>query len=232
MALSYKNKKKTVLVIGGSGGIGTEIVKKMTSTGAKVLSPNERELNLQNEASIKEAMQKILKGYANIDVIIFSATLPLKNKHILDMGWKDFDAHIKLQARGFFNIFQNLKEQVKARHRTKFIVILTEYCIGKPPSGIADYVTAKYALMGLAKSMAVELAKYNCTVNMISPGMVNTGLMSFLPPKLIEITAESNPLKRLASTKDIADVVEFLASDKSEYLNGVNITVNGGGVMT
>ena len=77
-----------------------------------------------------------------------------------------------------------------------------------PPASLSDYITAKYGLMGLCKSLAVELAKYNCTINMISPGMTKTDLLSNLPPKLIEMTALQNPLKRIASVKDVANVAD------------------------
>jgi len=66
---------------------------------------------------------------------------------------------------------------------------------------------------------------------MISPGMTNTGLLSNFPSKLIELTAQKNLLKRIAEPKDIANVALFLASEESDYLNGVNIAVNGGNVM-
>lgn len=241
--------KKIALVIGGSGGIGSEIVKSLVKKDMKVCSTyykNEKnakksfqELNnvslylmdLCNNTSVNTAFNQIIKDHNIIDIIVFSVTFPTKNKQILSMEWKDFEEHINLQIKGFFNVIQNLKEQIKERHKTKFVIILTEYCIGKPPQGLSDYITAKYGLMGFAKSMAVELAKYNCTVNMVSPGMVETNLISNLPPKLIEITAENNPLKRIASPEDIANVVLFLSSDNSDYLNGVNIIVNGGGIL-
>ena len=130
-----------------------------------------------------------------------------------------------------FNVIKSMKEHIKTKQKTKFVIVLTEYCTGKPPSGLSDYVTAKYALMGLAKSMSAELAKYNCTVNMVSPGMVKTKLISNLPPKLVEMTADNNPLKRIAEPSDVAKVILFLSGEGSDYLNGVNILVNGGGVM-
>ena len=79
--------------------------------------------------------------------------------------------------------------------------------------------------------LAVELAEYNSTVNMLSPGMVDTKLIENLPPKLIEMTAYQNPLKRIGTTTDIAKVVSFLASEESDYINGVNIPVNGGNIL-
>jgi 3-oxoacyl-[acyl-carrier protein] reductase len=147
------------------------------------------------------------------------------------MVWEDIQKHIDTQVKGFFFIIQSLKPLIKSKHKIKFIIILTEYCTGKPPSGLSHYITAKYSLMGFGKSMAVELAKYNSTVNMISPGMVTTNLIKGLPPKLIEMTAETNPLKRIANPQDVSNTVLFLCSDGSDYLNGVNILVNGGGMM-
>ena len=108
---------------------------------------------------------------------------------------------------------------------------MTEYCIGKPPKGVAAYLTAKSALLGLSKVLSLELAEAKSTVNMISPGMVETKLIENLPKKLIEMTAYNNPLKKIASAEDIANVISFLASNDSDYLNGVNIPINGGNVQ-
>lgn len=241
---------KIALVIGGSGGIGSETIRLLSVNGFKVCATYNNNKNnleelkdsnknniciyrmdLSDEASIKSALNEILKIHTELDVIVYSASIPIKNKNIVSMQWKDFQEHLDLQVKGLFYVVQNLKNQLQAMHKTKFIILLTEYCIGKPPAGISHYVSAKYCLMGFAKSMAVEFAKYNSTVNMISPGMVETNFISDLPPKLIEITAEANPLKRIATPRDVANVVLFLSSGESDYLNGVNITVNGGGVM-
>ena len=242
--------EKVALVLGGNGGIGLEVIKSLAGKGINVCATyhsNKKDLeklqgsnkgkvssyqmDLSDEASINNAFDEISKEYNKIDIVVFSVTPPIKNKQILKMEWKDFQEHLDLQIKGLFYIIQNLKAQLEAKHKTKFIILLTEYCIGKPPAGLSHYVSAKYCLRGFAKSMAIEFAKYNCTVNMISPGMVDTNLISNLPPKLVEITSESNPLKRIAKAKDVANVVLFLSSDDSDYLNGVNITVNGGGIM-
>jgi len=244
--------KKIAIVVGGSGGIGSEIVKSLINKGAYVCGTYSNnkdniiknidggvakeylsiyEMDLFNEGSVNNTFSQILKEKKAIDIIVFSATVKIDNKSLLNIEWDDFKEHIDLQTRGLVYIIKNLREQIKNKYKTKFIIILTEYCIGKPPTGISHYITAKYSLMGLAKSMAVELAKYNCTVNMISPGIVKTGLTSNLPQKIIDIYTEDNPLKRLATPKDVADVVLFLSSEEANYLNGVNIIVNGGEVM-
>jgi 3-oxoacyl-[acyl-carrier protein] reductase len=136
-----------------------------------------------------------------------------------------------VQVKGFFYIVKQLMDQMKQKKKVKFIVISTEYCIGKPPAGLSDYITAKYGLLGLSKCMAVELAQYGSTVNIISPGMVETPLLKGVPSIFKEMNAEQNPFGRIATPKDVTGAILFLASDTSDYLNGTNITVNGGGVM-
>ena len=238
-----KMNNKAALIIGGSGGIGAEIARQMADKGIKVYSsyyngqtaPQQASvssfpIDVTDSLSVQNALSKILKE-RQIDIVVFSATAPVENKPFMTIQWEDYAKHMDVQIKGLFNIVSALKGQLKSKYKTKFIIILTEYCAGKPPASLSHYITAKYALWGLAKSMAVELARYNCTVNMISPGMTDTRLISNLPSKLIEITAERNLLGRIAKPLDVARVVLFLASDESEYLNGTNIFVNGGEVM-
>jgi NAD(P)-dependent dehydrogenase (short-subunit alcohol dehydrogenase family) len=260
---------KVVLITGGTGGIGSETAKLMAKNNAKVCilyKSNEQaakaltsiskfkgkifsyKADICSEQEMKTAVEKMLKEHAHIDVVIHAATSQTNNKPIAKIEWKDFEQHMPVQLKGFYNLVKALLPSIIARSKenvgkntgkttnkkepvTKFIAILTEYVIGKPPAGLSDYITAKYALMGFAKAMSVELAKYNCTVNMISPGMVNTKLIANLPPKLIEMTAEANPLKRIAEPKDVAEAALFLATSASDYLNGANLVVNGGNVM-
>jgi len=70
-----------------------------------------------------------------------------------------FQRHLDIQTKGMFYIVKNLSSQIKQKYKTKFIVILTEYCSGRPPKGLSDYINAKYSLMGLAKSMAYGICK-------------------------------------------------------------------------
>ena len=238
--------KKNILIIGGSGGIGSETAKKLSYAGmnvsatyfSKKISSIEDgqdlsyyKIDLLDNVSVKNCIQEVIKKVEKIDSIVYSVSLEITNKNVLGLEWIDFQKHIDIQVRGLMNVIFSLKEYIKKKNKFKIIVVLTEYCLGKPPSSTAHYITAKYALMGLSKSLSVDLAKYNCTVNMISPGMVNTNLLKNLPHKLVEIVADENPQKKIAEPSDVASVVEFLVGDGSDYLNGVNIPVNGGGVM-
>jgi 3-oxoacyl-[acyl-carrier protein] reductase len=236
--------EKTAVILGGTGGIGSAIAKKLTAKGISVYAschnkqPSDTDgqgityfqADISDGQSVAHAFSTILSERA-IDIVVFSVTAKIKNRPFLTLTWEDYAEHIKVQVRGLFYAASALKEQLRTKHRTRFIILLTEYCVGKPPASLSHYVTAKYGLMGLAKSMAVDLTRYNCTVNMVSPGLTSTELIADLPPKLIEIAQESNPLKRIATPEDVANVVMFLAGEESDYLNGANILVNGGGVM-
>ena len=107
--------------------------------------------------------------------------------------------------------------------------LIKEAWIGK--SSIL-YSLKRYNESLQAYDRASELDPKKYSFNMISPGMVNTGLLSNLPPKLIELTAEANPMKRIAEPSDVAKIISFLLSDQADYLNGVNIPVNGGNILS
>lgn len=243
--------KKTALIIGGSGGIGSAIVQRLLADSfvvcATYVHNGERLASLRrvskdkpvsfycidllNENAAESAIEQLIIEHSTIDVVVFAPTLPTPHTPLLTSSWPDFAAHLNVQLRGMWQIVQGLKPQFTKGHPIKFIVILTEYCIGKPPGGLSPYLSAKYALMGFAKMMAVELTRYGCTTNMILPGMVATDLIKTVPPKLVEMAAAQNPLKRITSPEDVAGVVSFLASDWSGYLNGAQVPVNGGSIM-
>ncbi len=238
------------LVIGASGGIGAETVRSLAAdgfsvwgtyfadeAGIKKLASEIKsgfrfiQMDASKEGSVAAGFKTILKDAPKIDVFVYSVTPSIGHAPVLKSEWANFQKHLDAQVKGFYLTVKALEPQIRESYKTKIIVLLSEYCCGKPASGISDYITAKYALYGMAKSYAVELSRYNTTVNMLSPGMTETDLIAGLPPKAVEFTAQNNPLKRIAVPKDVANAVSFLASPKADYLNGVNLLINGGGVM-
>jgi NAD(P)-dependent dehydrogenase (short-subunit alcohol dehydrogenase family) len=241
--------KKLALIIGGNGGIGSSAARKLIKDGMHVCLTyhnnrdqidkikaefgdndiTEYQCNSLDSTETTKTISDIKNTFGNVDVVVFTLTSSLKNSRLLELEWRDYKEHFELQLKTMFHVTKALNEQICGKHKTKFIVLLTEYCIGSPPKGLSHYVTSKYAAMGMAKAMAVEFAQYGCTVNMISPGMVETPLLDSLPSKLIEITAYQNPMKRNAIPEDVSNAISFLASEQSDYLNGTNIVINGGG---
>ena len=244
-------KKKVALVLGGNGGIGSSAVKRLVQDGFHVCATfhknrdqidkikaslnvdnlTEYKCNALNGVELNKTINAIISNFGEIDVVVISLTSALPHKRLLDLEWIDYKERLDIQLKPMHYIIKALDKQLRTKHKTKIIIILTEYCIGTPPKGLSYYVTSKYAAMGMAKSMAIELSQYDSTVNMISPGMVETPLLDDLPSKLVEMTAYQNPMKRNAVPKDVSNAISFLASDQSDYLNGTNITLNGGGKM-
>lgn len=251
MPLVDKMKSRVALVVGGNGGIGSVVTRRLLGDGMKVCTTYNKHRNkldelltgplgdellcmrcdARNKDDIREVVSNVLLKHGRIDAVIFTLTPFLRNTRILDLEWTDYSEHLDLQLKAIHHFVKSLKEQIVSKGKIKFIVLLSEYCIGGPPKGLSHYVTAKYGVMGLARTLAVELAQYGCTVNMITPGMVDTPLLDNMPAKLIEMTAYENPLKRIARPEDVSNIVSFLASEESDYMNGASITINGGSVI-
>ena len=246
--------KKHVLITGCNGGIGIEILKLLVKNNAKIsvsyhknrnqidrfLAENKEygkniqvyQADLTNDNELDTMLNSILNDQS-IDIFIHLPTHPYVHKDLMKTTWQDIQNHINLQAKSFFNISKHSVPNMKLKKHGVIINILTSYVVGKPPSGVSDYLVGKYSLLGLTKSMAVELGKFGIRVNSISPSMVNTPLIDKLPSKLKEMTKSQIPLEsRLAEPMEIAGVVLFLCSEYASYINGDNILVTGGSSMS
>jgi 3-oxoacyl-[acyl-carrier protein] reductase len=113
----------------------------------------------------------------------------------------------------------------------KIVFMLSSVCYGVPPKTLAHYTTTKYALLGLMKALAAEYADKHISINAVSPSMMDTSFLSELPAKLIEISAAAHPLKRNASTREVAPIIKFLLSRDADYITGANIPIAGGSVF-
>lgn len=194
------------------------------------LSVEAFQVDLLDSEMLTITMEKIIKS-SKVDVFIHAATMPIINHKVSDTRWEDYQMHIDIQAGSFLRIVQAILPSMTVNRRGKIISILTAATVGRPPSGMSDYVVGKYSLLGLSKSMAVELGHLGITVNCVSPSMTNTPLTEKFPHKLKEIASSQVPLGRLAEPSDIASVVLFLCSEHSNYISGENFLVTGGQTM-
>jgi 3-oxoacyl-[acyl-carrier protein] reductase len=245
-------KGKTVLITGANGGVGISIAELFLKNNANLIliyNKNRNKLdelkkkfpkkksyihtykiNLLNSKNLKNTLIKINQKYT-VNAFIHCVSLPVVNKRILDNTWNDYQKNNNLQTKSFFEILKFIIPSMKQNKQGKIVTILSSYVIGKPPAGISSYLLGKYSLLGLSKSLAVELGMFNINVNCISPTMTETPLINKLPSKLKEIHVSQVPLGRLASTKDTASVALFLCSNLSNYQSGENILVSGGQTM-
>lgn len=239
--------EKVILITGGSRGLGAEMVERLSSNpGYKIYftynSSGEKAQQLfskhenvraekcdqRNEEHIRNCVASILETEGRLDVLVNNACPSFLPEEFLNLTWDSFQNLIDVNVKGAALFAQEASKAMKTQGGGKIINILTSFVIGVPPEKIAHYITAKYALFGLSKALAAELCKYGITVNMVSPGLMPTDLSGYLPKKYLDAAAFKHPMKRLTSTEDVTGVVEFLISDRAQFLNGVNLAVNGG----
>lgn len=246
------DKKKIALVIGATGGIGSAICRQLAEDGFDVAvhyhSNKQGATTMQDAlvplgitcmtcgADIADAEQtssmieQVLRKLGGLTLLVNCATPKIPVIKFSSLAWEDVQAHIDMNVRGMLNLCKEIVPIFEAQKHGKIIAFTTQ-AIETPTAGWVHYITAKAALQGFSRALAVELAPKGITVNMISPGMTETELIADIPEKSRLMAAAKAPLRRLAKPEDIAGTVSFLASSKANYITGETIRVNGGQVM-
>ncbi len=238
---------KVILVTGGSRGLGECLVKRLSgiegtavyftyaSSGERAAKVEEEASNIysikcdqKDEDSVRLCHKAINERHGRLDVLINNACASFMPCDMLESGWGRFQEQLDVNVRGSYYHIREAAALMKLQGEGRIINILSSYVINTPPEKLSFYITAKYALLGMTRAAAAELTRFGITVNAVSPGLMQTELSGYLPPKYLKVCAERHPMKRLTTPSDVADTVEHLVSDKAGFLCGVNIPVNGG----
>lgn len=243
---------KTALIIGGTGGIGRATCLQLAKDGFNVIIhynknksiaeeiKNEIEkldkkaiivnADILNPDDIKEMASKCFRAFNKVDVIANCAATVIPNIKFQDLVWNDYLQQIELSIKAAFLIIKEFSPSMITNSYGK-IINIGSLSAEKPNADWSHYITAKAALIGLTKSLAFELAPKGIRINMVTPSLVSTELTADIPEKIKLLTAAQTPLRRLALATDVAGTISFLASEKSDFLTGENIRINGGQVM-
>lgn len=143
------------------------------------------------------------------------------------MSKQQWDDVLRVNLDGMFNVTRQVVEYMRNQENGR-IINISSVNAQKGQYSQANYAASKSGIYGFTKSLAQELMAKNITVNSISPGYVNTRLMQGIRPDILQSIIDLIPAKRLAEPEEIAWVVEFLVNDKSRYITGANLSVNGG----
>lgn len=243
---------KTALVIGGTGGIGSATCIALAKDGCNVIihyNKNKEQAeavkaqveahgvkamiakaDILNEAEINELITKGERAFDRIDILVNAAATVIPNIKFQDLVWDDYLKQLELNIKSTLLLTKAVSKGMMANNYGK-IINISSLAVEKVNSDWSHYITAKAALTGLTKSLAFELAPKGIRINLVTPSLVSTELTSDVPEKVKLLTAAQTPLRRLAQANDVAGAISFLASDKSDFLSGENIRVNGGQVM-
>lgn len=241
---------KIALVTGASRGIGRAIATQLAEEGAFVIGTAtstqgaqaitayfaeagfaghgfELDVLAQNSIDTLASHCKESTGYP--DIVVNNAGITKDNLMLLmsDKEWEDvIDTNLN-------SIYRISKAFLKPMFRKRWgrIINISSIVGSTGNSGQANYAAAKAGMVGFSKSLAQEIASRGVTVNVVSPGFIDTDMTTALPEAVKEGILKQVPMRRLGQAQDIAKSVAFLASDDANYITGVNLHVNGGMYM-
>jgi 3-oxoacyl-[acyl-carrier protein] reductase len=238
---------RTALITGASRGIGracavalanpacrvilaARSVDKLEETAQLTRSAGSEtyvlEMDLANSEAITAAMAKAIKEFGRIDILVNNAGVT-KDGLAVRMKKADWESVINTNLNGsFYAIQQVLKGMMSERWGR--IVNISSVVGEKGNPGQANYVASKAGLIGLTKSLALELGGRNITVNAVAPGFIGTEMTEGLSAELKQRMIDETPLKRMGTPEDIAAAVKFLVSEEAGFITGHVLDVNGG----
>ena len=242
----------TVLVIGGTGGIGSATCLQLAEDGFNVaihyhdnkikaeylkdtITENGNKAvivtgSMYSKSDVNELKIKSERIIGKISVVVNCSTIPIPAIKFSDLDWDDLQSHYDSNIKISFNLLKAFSLEWGKNKFGKFIGLTSLYTEQHKPE-LLGYITGKTALNGFIKALAFELAPIGIRLNLVSPGMVDTPLVKDVSEKVRLLSEAQTPLRRIATPQDVANTIAFLASDRSNYLTGETIRVNGGQFM-
>ncbi|MEN0000347.1 MAG: 3-oxoacyl-[acyl-carrier-protein] reductase [Pseudomonadota bacterium] len=238
---------KKALVTGASGGIGEDIARMLHAQGAIVGLHGTREEKLQALAAdlggrthvlpanlsdleavdaLAAKAEEVLEG---VDILVNNAGIT-KDGLFVRMPQEDWDAVIAVNLTAVFRLTKALTHPMMRRREGRIINITSVVGVTGNP-GQANYCASKAGLIGFSKSLAMEIASRNVTVNCVAPGFIESAMTEKLNDKQKDAIMGAIPMKRMGTGAEVAAAVAFLASDSASYVTGQTIHVNGGMAM-
>ena len=244
-------EKKVVFVTGASRGIGKEVALKFAEEGYDVVinyvsdktdvEALKKEFaekgadslilkaDVSKEEDVKDVVEKAIEKFGKIDVLVNNAGITRDNL-LMRMSTEDFDKVIDINLKGTFLVTKAVTKYMMKK-RCGSIVSLASVVGVVGNAGQCNYSASKAGIIGFTKSIAKELASRNIRANAVAPGFIETDMTSVLSDTVKESIHNQIPLKRMGSSKEVAELIYFLGSEKSSYITGQVINIDGGMVM-
>ena len=242
--INFQNKK--ILITGASGGIGNSLVKKFLSLEGTVLatgtntekldnlkkkfpSINTLKFDISEHSKIEEFIENASSQLNGLDILVNNAGINLDNLSLRmkDEEWK------KVIDLNLGSTFFMCKHAIKKMLKNKYgrIVNITSIVGHTGNLGQANYAASKAGIIGMSKSLAIEYAKKNITINCVSPGFIQSKMTDNIIESIKAVLTSRIPMSRLGTGEDVSNTVAFLSSDAASYITGETIHVNGGMYM-
>ncbi len=240
-------KNKNIIVTGATGGIGNSIIEKLSECGANILASGTKIEKLEElkkkfnnvkilsfDISQINKIEEFIENASNelggnLDCIVNNAGIT-KDNLAIRMSLDEWQKVIDINLTSTFMMSKSAIKKLLKNKKGKVINITS--VVGHTGNlGQSNYTASKAGIIAMSKSLAIEYAKKNINVNCISPGFIKTAMTDKIDEKFKDLIISKIPSARLGEPEDIANVVLFLASNQSDYINGETIHVNGGMYM-
>ncbi|MDP5291146.1 acetoacetyl-CoA reductase [Oceanimonas sp. CHS3-5] len=241
--------KKIALVTGAAGGIGTEVCRLFVNNGYKVLAthrPGKEQqaanwlqeeglagqdikllaLDVADHDATAEVLADTLREMGHIDVLVNNAGIT-RDATFKRMSWEQWKEVMDTNLNSLFSVSQPIFNQMCEQGGGRIINISSVNGL-KGQFGQANYSAAKAGMIGFTKALAAEGARFGVTVNAVAPGYTATPMVTAIREDVLDSIKATIPLKRLATTEEVAGAVLYLAGEYGGYVTGETLSVNGG----
>lgn len=237
--------QRSVLVTGASRGLGESISKQLISNGYFVIGTATTErgvdrleddlgssgfavkMRIDNAESVRQAYQRIEERCVEMPLILVNNAGITKDNLMLRMSEEEWTSVVDTNVNGLYRVTKPIiRAMIKARWGR--IVNISSVVARMGSAGQTNYASSKSAVEGFTRALAIEVASRGITVNAVSPGFVETDMTSQLDESQIKSILDRIPVGRMGQPKEVATAVEFLISEKTGYITGETLQVNGG----
>ena len=242
--INFNNKK--ILITGATGGIGNALVKKFSLLGGNVLATgtkNEKldllkkdfpkiitlNFDISKHDKVEEFIENVFSQLNGIDILINNAGINMDNLS-LRMKNEEWKKVIDINLGSTFLLCKyGIKKMLKNKYGR--VINITSIVGHTGNLGKSNYAASKAGIIGMTKSLAIEYAKKNITLNCVSPGFIQTKMTDNIADNIKEVLTSKIPMAKLGTGDDVANTVAFLSSDAASYITGETVHVNGGMYM-
>ena len=242
--INFKNKK--ILITGATGGIGKALVKKFISLEGNVLATGTKtekldilkkefpninilKFDMSDHSKIEEFIENVTSQLTGLDILINNAGINMDNLS-LRMKEDEWKSVIDFNLGSTFLLCKyGIKKMLKNKYGR--VVNITSVVGHTGNLGQANYAASKAGIIGMSKSLAVEYAKKNITINCVSPGFIQSRMTDNIVESIKAVLTSRIPMAKLGTGEDVSNTVAFLSSGAASYITGETIHVNGGMYM-
>ncbi|WP_434599905.1 3-oxoacyl-ACP reductase FabG [Streptomyces sp. A5-4] len=226
---------RVALVTGGNRGIGLAVARQLAKDGLEVAVTYRSDpppeffgvrCDVRDTESVDRAVAEVQERLGPVDVLVANAGIT-RDRPFLTMSEEEFTDVVDTNLMGSYRVTRRVVRDMM-RRRSGRIVMVSSVAGLVGSAGQANYASSKAGLVGLARSLALELSGRGITVNVVAPGWIATDMTSALPEKVTATMHTQVPLGRQGTAEEVAEVVAFLAGEGAGYVTGAVLPVDGG----